>query len=232
MTVQVVRELLNIIWFVNLAVIFVFFVLAVFGKKYKLSNSKYALINLLFFQLCIFIMSDFRLFLSSEVFKINPLRWSNLVYMNFSIFLLADLTFYFIHRLQHKVNFLWKLHRIHHQIDVMEPDVHYRHSPFLIPFQILLSLFVCLLFNLNLIYFSFYLSLISLYQLLLHTNKLKFYEQLGLVLILPQYHRTHHVKGAEHLNFGGILSVWDRIFGTFSSTEISNRVYGTDLKKY
>ena len=34
----------------------------------------------------------------------------------------------------------------------------------------------------------------------------------------PSHHRVHHSSAAEHLdkNFGAVLIVWDRIFGTFT----------------
>lgn len=37
----------------------------------------------------------------------------------------------------------------------------------------------------------------------------------------PSHHRVHHVSDSKYLdkNFGGILIVWDRLFGTFQKEE-------------
>ena len=37
----------------------------------------------------------------------------------------------------------------------------------------------------------------------------------------PSHHRVHHGSDAKYIdkNFGGILIIWDRIFGTFQKEE-------------
>jgi sterol desaturase/sphingolipid hydroxylase (fatty acid hydroxylase superfamily) len=38
--------------------------------------------------------------------------------------------------------------------------------------------------------------------------------RLGLVLVSPAFHRHHHGRGVGAKNLGGMLSAWDRLFGT------------------
>ena len=44
----------------------------------------------------------------------------------------------------------------------------------------------------------------------------------------PSHHRVHHASQGGYLdrNFGGILIVWDRLFGSFAAGDASARVYG------
>ena len=57
-----------------------------------------------------------------------------------------------------------------------------------------------------------------LYQFWIHTEKIgrlpRWYEA---VLNTPSHHRVHHGSNEQYLdrNYGGILIVWDRMFGTF-----------------
>ncbi len=68
-----------------------------------------------------------------------------------------------------------------------------------------------------------------LYQFWLHTDIVGRLGPLEWILNTPSHHRVHHASNAEYLdrNYGGILIIWDRLFGTFAAekpqTEI---VYG------
>jgi sterol desaturase/sphingolipid hydroxylase (fatty acid hydroxylase superfamily) len=66
-----------------------------------------------------------------------------------------------------------------------------------------------------------------LYQFFLHTEaigKLGFIEG---VLATPSAHRVHHGSNDEYIdkNFGGVLIIWDRLFGTYE-VEKEKPVYG------
>jgi sterol desaturase/sphingolipid hydroxylase (fatty acid hydroxylase superfamily) len=49
------------------------------------------------------------------------------------------------------------------------------------------------------------------------------------VFVTPSHHRVHHGANPRYIdrNFGGLLIIWDRIFGTFAE-EIEPVVYGVD----
>ena len=67
------------------------------------------------------------------------------------------------------------------------------------------------------------------YQLWLHTDLVDRLGPLEWVLNTPAHHRVHHASNVEYLdrNYGGILIIWDRFFGTFIE-EDSHRtiIYG------
>ena len=52
-----------------------------------------------------------------------------------------------------------------------------------------------------------------------------------MVLVTPSHHRVHHSLEARHIdrNFGGVLIVWDRLFGTFAP-EGPAILHGFDLR--
>ncbi len=67
------------------------------------------------------------------------------------------------------------------------------------------------------------------YQALLHTELVPRLGPLELLFNTPRHHRVHHGANDRYRdrNFGGVLIIWDRLFGTF--TELSEPVrYGID----
>lgn len=70
----------------------------------------------------------------------------------------------------------------------------------------------------------------SVYQFFLHTEMGDpFPKSLAYVFNTPTHHRVHHASNAELLdcNFGGVLILWDRFFGTFKSADGITIRYGT-----
>jgi hypothetical protein len=66
-----------------------------------------------------------------------------------------------------------------------------------------------------------------LYQFWIHTETIDRLGPLEAVLNTPSHHRVHHASNVAYLdrNYGGILIVWDRLFGTFEP-EVEPPVYG------
>jgi sterol desaturase/sphingolipid hydroxylase (fatty acid hydroxylase superfamily) len=62
------------------------------------------------------------------------------------------------------------------------------------------------------------LSLNLLYQFWLHTEWVPKLGWLEEVLNTPSHHRVHHASNVEYIdaNYGGVLIVFDRLFGTFA----------------
>jgi len=56
------------------------------------------------------------------------------------------------------------------------------------------------------------------YQFFLHTELSPGFGSFEWIFNTPSHHRVHHASDAEYLdrNFGGILIVFDRLFGTFA----------------
>jgi sterol desaturase/sphingolipid hydroxylase (fatty acid hydroxylase superfamily) len=65
-------------------------------------------------------------------------------------------------------------------------------------------------------------ALSLIYQFWIHTELVgELFRPLELVFNTPAHHRVHHAKNARYLdrNHGGVLIVWDRLFGTFAPEE-------------
>jgi sterol desaturase/sphingolipid hydroxylase (fatty acid hydroxylase superfamily) len=139
----------------------------------------------------------------------------------------VDFCFYWSHRAMHRVNLLWTIHAPHHQSEEYN---------FLVALRVAWwSVYFSWIFYLPLAIGGVTVGAVllsrgtsSLYQFLLHTRLVGKLGVLEHVLNTPSHHRVHHGKDAQYLdkNYGGILIVWDRWFGTFAE-EVEEPTYGT-----
>jgi len=141
-------------------------------------------------------------------------------------FLLCDLVLYFYHLLGHKTRLLWAAHVAHHS------SLHYNLSVgFRINFIHLFYRFIfwaplCLI-GITPEMILLLESLTAIWNFLIHTEKIKKLGFFDLIFNTPSNHRVHHASNPEYIdkNLGGILIIYDRLFGTYTKETIPP-VYG------
>ena len=141
-------------------------------------------------------------------------------------FFLCDLVLYFYHLLGHKTRLLWAAHVAHHS------SLHYNLSVgFRINFIHLFYRFIfwaplCLV-GITPEMILLLESLTAIWNFLIHTEKIKKLGFLDLVFNTPSNHRVHHASNPHYIdkNLGGILIIYDRLFGTYAKETIPP-VYG------
>jgi sterol desaturase/sphingolipid hydroxylase (fatty acid hydroxylase superfamily) len=132
------------------------------------------------------------------------------------LFFAEDFCYYWFHRFHHEVRFFWAAHVNHHSSRYFNLSTALRQSwttPLTGPiFWVPLAL---LGFHPFMILTAQAISLI--YQFWIHTELIGRLGPLEWVLNTPSHHRVHHGANVEYLdrNYGGILIVWDRLFGSF-----------------
>lgn len=146
--------------------------------------------------------------------------------------LAADFTYYWMHRLEHEHRILWASHSVHHSSNDYNLTVGFRLSlvegffewAFLIPM---------ILIGFNPFQAIVGLVLVAQYQHWVHTERVTKLGWLDEIFNTPSVHRVHHGSNRQYLdkNYGGILMIWDKIFGTFAREE-EEVVYGltNDIK--
>ncbi len=150
---------------------------------------------------------EYRLFTAEWVWWTFPL-----------LFVAEDFCFYWYHRSHHGVRMLWAGHLNHHSSRHYNLSTALRASwttPFTGPmFWAPLAL---LGFDVPMILLAKTVSM--RYQYCLHTELVGRMGWLGLVFSTPSHHRVHHGRNPLYLdrNHGGILIIWDRLFGTFQA---------------
>lgn len=138
----------------------------------------------------------------------------------------VDLLFYAYHRIAHRVRLVWATHQAHHSSEYFNFATALRQK-WNNSGEILMWLPLPLLgVPPWLVFASFSVSLI--YQFWIHTERIgKLWAPVEFVFNTPSHHRVHHGMDRDYLdrNFGGILIVWDRLFGTFTP-EVRRPRYG------
>jgi sterol desaturase/sphingolipid hydroxylase (fatty acid hydroxylase superfamily) len=143
-----------------------------------------------------------------------------------ALFLGVELCYYVHHLAMHKVRWFWTTHSVHHS-----------------PTRLNLSAAVRLGWGAHLTGgFLFYLPLIAigfnpaavfallsaglLYQFFLHVAHPPHLGPLEWVLNTPRHHHVHHALNPACLdrNFGGVLIIFDRLFGTFANAPADEAV--------
>ncbi|WP_345265978.1 sterol desaturase family protein [Nibrella viscosa] len=140
--------------------------------------------------------------------------WARLL----TLFVVRDFVQWNIHRLLHRVGWLWQFHKVHHSVEEMGFAAHFRYHPMETVFYRTLEYIPLAMIGFGLTDFF----IVHLFTLAIgHLNHTNVYLPLGRLTYLlanPQTHMWHHAKElprpAHGVNFGLTLNLWDYLFGT------------------
>lgn len=128
----------------------------------------------------------------------------------------VDLMYYAYHRSGHEIRLLWASHVVHHSSNRYNLSTALR-QPWLTQHTVLFFVPVALVgVPAELVLASYALNLV--YQFWIHTEAIdRMWAPVEAVFNTPSHHRVHHGSQSQYLdrNYGGVLIVWDRLFGTF-----------------
>jgi len=143
--------------------------------------------------------------------------------------LLYDFLYYWLHRFGHTTALLWAAHAVHHQSEHYNLSTALRQtsSGWLFGWIFYLPMAVI---GVPPLVFAVVGLIDLLYQFWVHTEQIGRLGWFDRWFCSPSNHRVHHAVNDPYLdrNYGGILIVWDRLFGTFQNELDGERcVYGT-----
>lgn len=143
--------------------------------------------------------------------------------------LIIDCWQYAWHRANHVIPFLWKFHQVHHSDKDMDASTGLRFHPIEIIISHTMRLALIPLAGLQLEHLIIY-EFISLPIILFHHSNLRLNESLDkilrILLVTPHMHRLHHseIRTETDSNYSSILSVWDRLFKSFTMRPTENNI--------
>lgn len=150
--------------------------------------------------------------------------------------LLYDFLYYWFHRVSHERQFFWGSHVVHHQSEDYNLSTALRQTStsFLTTWIFFLP---CFLLGMPIYMYVSIATAHLVYQFWVHTQHIP---KLGIFewfLVTPSNHRVHHAQNADYIdkNYGGLLIIWDRLFGTFKEEQEDQApIYGirTPLKSW
>jgi sterol desaturase/sphingolipid hydroxylase (fatty acid hydroxylase superfamily) len=133
-------------------------------------------------------------------------------------FVAVEFAYYWFHRWSHLVRWMWASHAVHHSANefTFPAAIRLGWTSFLSGGWIVFLPLVIAGFPPVMI--SVLLAANLTYQFFLHTEAVGRLGPIEWILNTPAHHRIHHASNPDYLdrNFGGILIIWDRLFGTFA----------------
>ena len=213
------------VYLIGLPIVIVFILIEVLfsslnNKKLYRKNDTLCTIGLLTGNiLMVFLVKGITLAIHIYLYQYRILDLSSLIpiwMMWILAFVLIDLVFYFYHRVSHRSRFLWAVHMSHHSSEEMNFAVSFRQAwlgPISkMPFFIFLPIVGI---DPTIIAIAGVIS--TLWGIVGHTQIIKNLGPFEYIFNTPSHHRVHHGSNKQYIdkNYGNLLIVWDRMFGTF-----------------
>ena len=143
-------------------------------------------------------------------------------------FLLLDFLQYAVHRCQHAVPLLWRLHALHHSDPDVDVTTSVRHHPIEYLLATAIYWLAVLALGIPVIVVTSHGLAVFAAAAVTHGNISlpEWLERLlRPVVITLDLHLVHHsiAYNRASVNFGAVLSVWDRLFGTYAQISRAQR---------
>ncbi len=138
-----------------------------------------------------------------------------------------------VHIVEHKLKFFWRFHVIHHADNNVDVTTGLRHHP-------IESVIRGVFFFIGIVVSGAPMYAVMLYQTILvfftafehaNINLPKWLDNgMSYVFISPNMHKVHHHWKQPYTdsNYGAIISIWDRLFGTYMKLDKKEIRYGID----
>lgn len=163
--------------------------------------------------------------------------WPTWAELAAAVLLLDLVAQYGIHYALHKVPALWRLHIVHHSDTHVDVTSGTRHHPLDFLAREVAALVVVVITGMPLAFYLFYRTVTVFFTYWTHANvrlPSRLERPLSYAFVTPHMHKVHHHHTLPHTdtNFGNMLSVWDRLFGTYGTLDERDLVYGVDVADY
>jgi len=147
--------------------------------------------------------------------------------------LALDFSSWLVHWVMHKVKPLWGFHLVHHTDNTVDVTTGLRHHP---GDSILRGIFFLLLIFVSgapMYVVMIYQTLVVLATAFTHANislPKPVDKVISYILVSPNMHKVHHHWKQPYTdsNYGGVFSIWDRLFGTYKILDPKEIRYGLD----
>lgn len=133
-------------------------------------------------------------------------------------FFAVEIAYYWFHRFSHTVRWMWATHAVHHSPRqyVLPSAIRLGWTEFFSLGWVFFAALVLIGFPPKVVVLLLGANLV--FQFPLHTEAVRRLPRwIEAIFNTPSHHRAHHASEADYLdcNFGGVLIIWDRLFGTF-----------------
>jgi sterol desaturase/sphingolipid hydroxylase (fatty acid hydroxylase superfamily) len=209
--------------------------------QYKKNKWRHASVNFSFTVIHLIIHTGFAVLivLISDFCRENNLGLVH--WLNASVFWTIVISFlvldffggWLVHLVQHKTYFLWRFHVIHHSDNNVDVTTGLRHHPIESVLRGIFFLMGVTLAGAPMYAVMIFQTLLVLSTQFTHANiRLPNWldRPLSYFIVSPNMHKVHHHWQQPYTdsNYGAVLSIWDRMLGTYQHLDHSKIKYGLD----
>lgn len=209
--------------------------------KYKKNKTRHAAVNLVFTLIHIIIHTGFGVLIVllsdwAAKEKFGLVYWLNASVVTTIIISALMLDFFgawLSHVIEHKIPLFWRMHIIHHTDNNVDVTSGLRHHPLESVWRGLFFLIAIVISGAPMYGVMIYQTILTVFTGVTHANislPRPIDKIMSYILVSPNMHKVHHhwKQPFTDSNYGGVFSIWDRVFGTFKTLDPKEIRYGLD----
>jgi sterol desaturase/sphingolipid hydroxylase (fatty acid hydroxylase superfamily) len=209
--------------------------------QYKKNKWRHASVNFAFTVIHLIIHTGFGVLIvllsdACKETKFGLSNWLNASVVGSIVISFLVLDFFggwLVHLVQHKTKALWRFHIIHHSDTSVDVTTGLRHHPIESVLRGAFFLIGVVVSGAPVYAVMIYQTLLVLSTQFTHANISlpKWIDKpLSYIIVSPNMHKVHHHWQQPYTdsNYGAVLAIWDRLFGTYEHLEPSRIKYGLD----
>jgi sterol desaturase/sphingolipid hydroxylase (fatty acid hydroxylase superfamily) len=143
--------------------------------------------------------------------------------------LVIDFTLWTCHWIMHRSQLVWRIHRVHHSDEILDTSTAFRFHPAEILYKFFVQAIAIFVIGIPASAVIVFGTLMLVFNVWEHANVKtpRPLRRLSVLIVTPDFHRIHHSSEARYQssNLGALLTIWDRIFGSFAPLSESDENY-------
>ena len=142
------------------------------------------------------------------------------------MFIASDLFIYWAHRLQHRVDFLWRFHKVHHTTEHMDWLAAHREHPLDSVYTIGIINLPGFIMGIDLTAMMWVVAFRGIWAIYIHSNVRLPLGPLKVLIGSPELHHWHHYKDRDAGNYANLSPLMDKLFGTYTCPDHEPEGFG------
>ncbi|MFT3910975.1 MAG: sterol desaturase family protein [Ferruginibacter sp.] len=142
------------------------------------------------------------------------------------VLLLSDFLIYWGHRFQHKFDFLWRFHKVHHTAETLDWLAAHREHPIDSIYTVGIINLPALILGFDLETLAVIVAFRGIWAIYIHSNVRLSIGVIKKIIGSPDLHHWHHDKERDRGNYANISPLMDILFGTYVCPPVEPKEFG------
>jgi len=142
------------------------------------------------------------------------------------VLVLSDVLIYWGHRIQHKFDFLWRFHEVHHTTESLDWLAAHREHPIDSIYTVGIINLPALILGFDLDTLAVMVAFRGIWAIYIHSNVRLNLGAVKLIIGSPELHHWHHDKERDRGNYANVSPLMDIIFGTYVCPPTEPKEFG------